>query len=259
MRDAFTAIGRGWRIAATGLCFGIFGMGGLVLCWGILPASRLLGWRGERRRGLARALISGMFRLFIRIMRAMGVMRYDYAGLERLNRQGLLILANHPTLIDTVFLIAFVRDADCVVNAALWENPFTGGAVRAAGYIRNDSGLSLVDNCLASIARGSNMVIFPEGTRTPVDGQLDFKRGAAQVAVRGVRDVTPVVIRCVPRTLGKGEKWWSVPPRRAHFTIEVRDDIPVGLHIEDASEPALAARALNAHLEQFFTMESQAV
>ena len=41
------------------------------------------------------------------------------------------------------------------------------------------------------------------------------------------RDVTPVLIRCLPRTLGKGEPWWRVPARRAHFEIAVQDDLAI--------------------------------
>jgi hypothetical protein len=42
-----------------------------------------------------------------------------------------MIIANHPSLIDVVFLIGLVRQANCVVKQSLWENPFTRGPVRA--------------------------------------------------------------------------------------------------------------------------------
>ena len=106
--------------------------------------------------------------------------------------------------------------------------------------------------------RGENLLIFPEGTRTTKDGVIRLKRGAAQVAIRGAHDITPVVITCTPPTLAKGDPWWSVPARRAYFTIEVRDDIPVRPFIEQAPEPGMAARNLTTHLEQYLTRESQA-
>lgn len=255
----FSALGRGWRVVGTGLSFLVFGIGGVLLGFVAFPLLHVCVWNDERRQGLARALIRVMFRAFIGVMRGLGVMRYDSAGLDRLNRRGLLILANHPSLIDTVFMTAFVRNADYVVNAALWRNPVTSGTLRAAGYIRNDSGLTLIDDCVASLRKGSNLVIFPEGTRTASHGRIDLKRGAAQVAIRGSRDVTPVIIRCTPPTLRKGERWWHVPASRPHFTIEARDDIAVQPFIDSTAEPALAARHLNAHLEQYFRRESHAV
>jgi 1-acyl-sn-glycerol-3-phosphate acyltransferase len=168
----------------------------------------------------------------------------------------LLILANHPTLIDTVFLMAFVKHADCIVKGRLWNNPFTRGPVQAAGYVNNDAGADLIRDCIASLRKGNNLIIFPEGTRTSQDGMIALKRGAAHIAVRAARNVTPVVIHCEPLTLGKGEKWWRVPPSAARFRIEVREDIEIGPFIDGVSE-AIAARRLTDYLQSYFTEEVQ--
>jgi 1-acyl-sn-glycerol-3-phosphate acyltransferase len=169
----------------------------------------------------------------------------------------LLILANHPTLIDTIFLMAFVRRADCVVKSHLWNNPFTSGPVRAAGYVNNESAADLIDDCIATLRAGNNLIIFPEGTRTPACGTVSLKRGAANIAVRGGRAVTPVLIDCQPPTLGKGEKWWRVPERHAQFRIEVRDDIEIGAFTGDGTSEVMAVRHLTDHLQRFFTEENQ--
>jgi len=190
------------------------------------------------------------------LMRILGVLRYDIRGVDKLERAGLLILANHPTLIDTVFLMAFVKDADCIVKAGLWANPFTRGAVMAAGYITNGDGDTLVRDCIATLEQGNNLIVFPEGTRTPADAVISLKRGAANIAVRGLRDITPVVIRCEPRTLGKGEHWWKIPPRRVQFDIDVQDDLAIGRFTHGASD-VIAARQLTDFLQDYFTRKRQ--
>ncbi|WP_137937815.1 lysophospholipid acyltransferase family protein [Chitinivorax sp. B] len=250
-------LGRYWRVLGTGISFMAFGLGGLVLRVLIFPLLNLFVWKNRLRVAVSREVIRLTFRCFVGLMKGLGVLRYDVIGLEKLNRRGLLILANHPSLIDTVFLMAFVKNADCVVKAALWRNPFTHGPVRAAGYIMNDSGVELVDDCVTSLASGGNLIIFPEGTRTPKHGQIQLKRGAANIAVRGVRNITPVIIQCTPPTLSKGERWWRVPPRRVYFRIEVRDDIAVQPFIEQSGQPTLAARQLTQYLEHYFIHESQ--
>jgi len=156
-------------------------------------------------------------------------------------------------LIDTVFLMAFVKNADCIVKGALWNNPFTGGPVRAAGYISNAGGAELVDDCIASLRRGNNLIVFPEGTRTGADGVIALKRGAANIAVRGARDITPVLIRCDPPTLGKGEKWWQVPPRRVLLRIDVQDDVAIAGFIGEGESEVLAARQVTEFLQNYFT------
>ncbi|SFU77462.1 lysophospholipid acyltransferase family protein [Pseudoduganella namucuonensis] len=246
-----------WRTLATGLSFALFGVGGLVLRIVVFPLLQLLVRRPERRVALSRHVIRVAFRAYIALMRAMGVLRYELRGLEKLERGGLLILANHPTLLDTVFLMALVKRADCVVKADLWNNAFTGGPVRAAGYIANHGGPDLIDDCIASLERGNNLIIFPEGTRTAYNGEISLKRGAANIAVRGARDITPVLIRCEPATLRKGEPWWKVPPRLASFSIEVQDDLRIAQFVADGASEVLAARRLTEHLQQYFTGKYQ--
>jgi 1-acyl-sn-glycerol-3-phosphate acyltransferase len=250
--------GRYWRICATGLSFAAFGVGGLAMRVLLVPLLNLLIWKRQLRIRLARSMIRVAFRGFVGLMRGLGVLRYRITGLERLQRSGLLILANHPTLIDTVFLMAFVKRADCIVKSELWNNPFTHGPVRAAGYIRNDSGIGMLDDCIASLGCGNNLIVFPEGTRTLADGEVRLKRGAANIAVRGATNVTPVLIRCTPPTLGKGGKWWRVPPRRAQFNIHVQEDIDVRPFIAAAGSETLAARHLTEYLEDYFNKEGKA-
>lgn len=242
-----------WRIGATGLSFAVFGIGGLLLRVLVFPLLNVLVRQPEHRVRAAREIIRRAFRTYVDLMRALGVLRYEITGLEKLERGGLLILANHPTLIDTVFLMAFVKNADCIVKGALWNNPFTGGPVRAAGYISNAGGAELVDDCIASLRRGNNLIVFPEGTRTGADGVITLKRGAANVAVRGARDITPVLIRCDPPTLGKGEKWWRVPPRRVLLRIDVQDDVGIAGFIGDGVSEVLAARQVTEFLQNYFT------
>jgi 1-acyl-sn-glycerol-3-phosphate acyltransferase len=252
MLDRF---GRYWRVFATGLSFALFGVGGLVLRVLVFPLLSLLLRERQRRVAVSRELVRITFRLFVGIMRRLGVLRYEIHGLDKLDREGLLILANHPTLIDTVFLMAFVRNADCIVKASLWNNPFTRGPVRAAGYISNCDGAQLVDACIGSVRSGMNLIVFPEGTRTGRGGAIELKRGAANIAVRGRRAVTPVLIRCQPPTLRKGEKWWQVPPRRAVFRIEVMDDIEVESFTGDGATEVMAARRLTDYLQGYFMKE----
>lgn len=249
-------IDRAWRTAATGLCFAAFGVGGLLMRGVAFPLLGLLVTEQARRTRWARACIHHAFRLFVALMRRLGVLTYELRGADRLQREGLLILANHPTLIDVVFLMSFVKQADCIVKGALAHNPFTRGPVRAAGFVCNDSGAGMLEDCLQSLRAGNNLIIFPEGTRTPRDGHQPLQRGAANIAVRGRRDVTPVRIRVQPLTLGKGEKWYHVPSTRCHIEFEVGEDIAIDPFLADNASEAIAARRLTDHLTAYFSPEN---
>ncbi|MCL7714687.1 lysophospholipid acyltransferase family protein [Stenotrophomonas mori] len=244
----------GWRVLATGVSFAAFGVGGLLL-GGLLMPLLLLIRRPERRQAIARRLVQLSFAGHVGLMHRLGVLTYEIRGRERLQRKGLLVLSNHPTLIDVVFLVSLLPNADCVVKRAVARNPFMRGPVRAAGYIANDDGAGLVEECIQAVRDGGALVIFPEGTRSVPGQRPRLQRGAANIAVRGKLDITPVRITCVPPTLGKGQKWYLVPSRSFHVCIEIGDDIPIAPFLERAGPPnaeALAARRLTDHLTHYF-------
>ena len=260
MADLARRANHAWRVVATGISFAAFGIGGLLLRVTVFP---LLQWGVRdptRRRQLARRWVQRSFAAHIELMRRLGVLTWEIQGRERLDRSGLLVLANHPTLIDVVFLVSLLPNADCVVKSAVARNPCMRGPVQACGYIANDDGAGLVDDCVAAVRGGGNLVIFPEGTRSVPGQPLRLQRGAAYIAVRGGLDITPVRISCVPATLTKGEKWYRIPARRFHVRIEVGEDLPVRPFLAGAGAgPGLegqAARRLTEHLADYFSEEA---
>jgi len=244
-----------WRVLATGASFFVFGVGGMLLGLVAFPILNLTVRDTSRRRRLARRLVQRSFHLHVEFMRTFGVLTYEIRGRERLEREGLLILANHPTLIDVVFLVSLLPNADCVVKPGLARNPFTRGPVRAAGYVYNDEGAGLIDDCVQAVRRGGTLIIFPEGTRTRRSAPLRLQRGAANIAVRGRIQVTPVHLSCTPMTLGKGERWYRIPSRRFHYVVDVQPDIDLAPFLDEGRGEALAARRLTEYLTQHFSAE----
>ncbi len=243
-----------WRLLATGLSFLLFGLGGLTLRLLILP---LLGlWPGDRlaQRRRARAAISRAFYLHVQFMLRSGVLTYQVQGAERLGRPGQMIVANHPSLIDVVFLIAHIRDANCIVKQTMWRNPCTRGPVTTAEYISNNGSPDMLEQAANVLREDQTLIVFPEGTRTSPGQAPLFHRGAAAIAVRGARVVTPVFISVQPTTLTKAEPWYRIPDRRIHVLLRVGDDIAVEPFQTDAAMP-IASRRLNEHLHRLYLKE----
>lgn len=246
--------GRVWRVLATAIAFGSFGVSGLFLGIFVIPLLNLLVHPQQRRGRMARALIGALFRLFVRWMCLLRLLTCEVHGLERLQRRGLLVLANHPTLIDVVFLIGLVPDANCVVKAALAQHPCTRSSVRATGYVFNDCGAELLQICADTLHAGGNLIIFPEGTRSRPGQPLRMQRGAAQIALRGGLNITPVHIHCEPMALFKGQPWWRVAERPLHFSIQVAEDLPTAPFLEaTGGEASSAARRLTEFLIRHFS------
>lgn len=243
-----------WRLIATAMSFMLFGLGGLCLRLVVFPLLGLLPGDATVHRTRARRTISRLFWLFVQFMYRSGVLTYAVEGAERLGRPGQLVIANHPSLIDVVVLIGLIRDANCVVKQSLWDNPFTRAPVRAAQFISNNGSADMLDEAAAALEQGQTLIIFPEGTRTTPGHAPQFHRGAASIALRGARCVTPVVISVTPTTLTKAEPWYHIPARRVHISLRVGDDIDPQVYAARGAAP-IASRQLNEHLHRHFIKE----
>jgi len=245
----FEVIDRVWRVFATGLAFLVFGVGALdlgLLLGGYLLLARLsLAKRVEVVRGSIRFFC----RLYLRTLKFLGLMSYDYQGFEHLDCRGKLIVANHPTLLDAVFLMALIPNATFVAKAAMTRHALTGGIARLAGYIANDEeGIDLSEHAVQSLQRGEALVIFPEGTRTS-GGVPKFKRGAANIAIASRCPMVPVKITCEPITLQKNQKWYDIPPRKPRFGLCVLPEIVIESVIDTSRPSGIQARQLTQYLQ----------
>lgn len=246
-----------WRIFATGLCFVVFGLCGLLLSTVALPLLALRQRHLERRREQAQWLVHKAFAFFIHFMETVGIVRLDLHGMDKLrNSRGELVVANHPTLVDALVLMAHMPRADCIVKRSLADNLFMRGGIRATDYILNDGSAKLIDSCVARIQQGHSIVIFPEGTRTAKNAVLNtFLRGAANIAARTGAPLRPVIIHCTPSTLTKNEKWYQVPVRRFVLSVNVLDCLYVNDIIAESPSHSIAARRINSLLYTFFELE----
>jgi 1-acyl-sn-glycerol-3-phosphate acyltransferase len=152
----------------------------------------------------ARRIVSCAFRSFVGFMSMVGVLRWSVQGLDHWQRdRGCLVVANHPTLIDIIFLLAFFEGADCVVKASVLRNPTWKLLVRAADYVSNEDVGVLLAEAARRLQAGRTVVIFPEGTRTVPGEPLSFGAAAGAIAVRAGCECLPVLITCTPPTLYK--------------------------------------------------------
>ena len=128
----------GWRLVATGLSFSVFGISGLLFSFLVFPLAYVWPHRASRQR-VVTAIIHTFFRALVAVLQRIGVMELDTAGVEALRSAGSsIIIANHPTYLDVMVLLALTPSACCVVKNAHWGNPCFWGIVRAFGLLRGE-------------------------------------------------------------------------------------------------------------------------
>lgn len=230
-----------YLMMALGLSFwGVFG-GLLTLLCG--PLHRLLPRsKGER---LGRFLLHHLFRKFVVFLRVVDLVRADLRALDRLKEiQGPFIAApNHTSLWDAVFILARLPFAVCVMKKQILMNPLLGGGARLAGYIDNEGTSRMIRNASNALARGGQLLLFPEGTRTRPDTRWinPVKGGCAIIAIHARVPVYPIFIRSDSRFAQKGWPLWKRPV----FPIHMRFDLgePLMPHPGESSQQFTARLA----------------
>ena len=225
----------------------LFGAGGLELSL----FSWLTGWlpATDRTQRFFQRLIHRHFALFHWWCEFARLVHVRYCGFERLPPGGLVLVANHPALIDITCLLARVPEAVCIFKPAIRRNPVLGAAARRAGYLGSDGGHDLIRLAAHKVAGGHTLVVFPEGTRTPPGTVLlPFKPGFVLIARRAGVPIQLVRITTDSDVLTKGCAWWKLPRFPAHITVAAGPLIPT-------DTPASTAE-LAAEIEAWFRNEA---
>lgn len=240
-----------WRLFATGLCFTLFGLGGLIIGFTVFPLLHLFSANQLLARKRCQYVVHLSFRFFIWIMKVLGVLTYEVEGEEHLREEGPgIIIANHPSLIDVIFIVARMRHSLCIVKKAAWYNPFMTGIMLSTGYVANEDPEQLIEECAQRVRSGEKLIVFPEGTRTVPGQPMKLKRGAASIIVNAQVPFTPVAMACKPTTLTKAEKWYQIPPKPMHIRMAVAAPIDPRSHIIEGERLSQASRRINRLLAQ---------
>lgn len=173
-------------------------------------------------RRLGRAVIAHGYRVFWRIAAASGMLKLDAQALDVLRDEpGLIVVANHPSMLDALMLVARLPRSACIMKASLMHNPLLGPGARLARYIRNDSAFGMVQCAVQDLQDGGQLVLFPEGTRTTRAPVNPFHASFALIAKRAQAPVQAVFIHTSSPYLGKGWPLWRLPPLPIRFTVRL--------------------------------------
>lgn len=240
------------RLASVVAGYAVFTVAASAVALVLVPVIRLSSRGREQSELRVQRLLHRGLRLYLAFVERAGIARFCCDDSSALAAPGTLVVANHPTLLDVLVLMRFMPQVDCVVKQKYFDSPLLGHLSRAAGHIPNTGGEAVVEACAERLRRGRSVLIFPEGTRSPVGGFAPFQRGAAHIGLRSGHDLLPVTVRCSPPLLARGEPWWRAAEREFTFTLEVGN--PIATEKIAALEPTRgrAARALTrAILEHF--------
>src|SRR5580658_7350137 len=168
------------------------------------------------------------------LLRVVCNVKVEYRGLEKIPQGPLIVASKHQSMWETFALLQFFDAPLFIYKRELGWIPFFGWYLvksKMIGVDRSGGMRSLMEmarRAPAEIRSGRQLIIFPEGTRRPVDAPPDYMTGVGQIyASSGVP--------CLPVALNSGLFW----PRRTFMrypgtlVVEFLDPLPPGLKRRD--------------------------
>jgi 1-acyl-sn-glycerol-3-phosphate acyltransferase len=156
--------------------------------------------------------------------------RVEIRGLEKIPYGPLLVAAKHQSTWETFALLALFVDPTFIVKRELLWLPLFGWFVRKGRMIPVNRGAraqalaGIARQARIEVARGRQIIIFPEGTRRPAGAEPNYRYGIVHLYAE-------TGIACLPIALNSGLYW----PRRSllrypgTIRVEILDPIPPGL------------------------------
>ncbi len=119
-----------------------------------------------------------------------------------------VMVSNHQSFVDILVLFRLATHFKWVSKIENFRVPLIGWNMSLNRYIKlvrgkRESVVQMMQDCELTLAGGSSVMIFPEGTRSP-DGRLRaFKTGAFEIAKRTHSPILPIVLDGTSRALPK--------------------------------------------------------
>ncbi len=225
---AVWALYRAVRVPAVTSAFAGFWFFAVVLAWLVLPLAALSVLAGDDRSARVlrcQRILALSFRGFHGYMRALRLVDARVQPLpprEPTDARGRVLVANHTTLVDVTALLATYPRVCCVAKDSIARSPFVGRLLRLCGFIPAGHDLLNRGDAITEAVRwleaGFDVLVFPEGTRSPPGSLHPFQRGAFEIAKRAGTAVVPIVMTCAPLALTKGLPFWRQPDECAVLT-----------------------------------------
>lgn len=256
-------------------CFG-FGIFGIICASGnliFIPIITLRLHRYKKVQYFSRDLVRYAWALFLWIMHLTNRVKFSFKANESESAEKFaqestkkskttidkissakpsqIIIANHPSLLDVVLLLANIAHINCVVKASLSKNIFLFGAIKASGYILNTANEELLQKSIEALKSGESLLIFPEGTRTK--GKISFHKAASYIAIHGAKSLSAIFIKMHPKSLQKDSKWYNTPAQTLHYEISLENQIILDDFAKDKSD-SLRVRALHEYLGNLYAI-----
>ncbi|MCX7965108.1 MAG: 1-acyl-sn-glycerol-3-phosphate acyltransferase [Syntrophorhabdaceae bacterium] len=201
-------------------------------------------------------MIHGIARAWARMYLFVSGIKVYIKGIENIPEPPCIFMSNHQSALDIYSLLATMPISfRWVAKRQLFNIPFFGWAMKKAGYISLDrenprEAIKAIDMAAKKIKEGTNLIIFPEGTRS-IDGRLlPFKKGVFSLAVRAGVPIIPVGIKGTFLLQPKGS---FIPLKKGIIYINIGK--PITVEGDKAQEKTRVMNEVRSEIENLLSEE----
>lgn len=181
------------------------------------------GKKNERKRSFFHHYMWYLYRLDMRLMP--GVKHRIYNPYKEEFNRGAIIVCNHQSFLDSVYMIVLSPRILIVTNDNVWKNKFIHRILGFADFFPISRGIeNSVSFFREYVNMGYSVAIFPEGERSDNCSVLRFHRGAFYLAEQLGADILPVFLHGTGYVMPKGCNWIN----KGRILIEIGQRIPPG-------------------------------
>lgn len=170
-----------------------------------------------------------------------GGMQVKIHGAENIPKKSVVIMCNHQSMWETMALQVFFPRQTWVLKRELLRVPFFGWALallRPIAISRKNPKIAMAQLMTKGkkvLQSGTNVVIFPEGSRSPAGEVAKFKQGAAALAVSAGYPIIRVAHNA-------GDCW----PKRSFLKYPGIIHVIIGMAIPTTEKTNIAALTENS-------------
>jgi 1-acyl-sn-glycerol-3-phosphate acyltransferase len=225
MKNAIRALKGAYMFAM----FAIFGAAIWVIAIFVIPPLTVI----EKIRGHNPIRMQSLFRLLFSIwlmLLCLGGLLHAKRYRGKIPQGPFVIVANHPGLFDVLVLIREIPKLSVLVKGSLVRRLPLARIFRSARYVvvsdqGGFGGIDTLNEAVDVLKSGYNLMLFPEGTRSPKHGLLGFKAGAFKISQRANVPLLPILIKNEPPFLPHEDRWNFPPFALSRLEIEIWDPI----------------------------------
>ena len=148
------------------------------------------------------------WRLFIQMSPVIG--KVTISNPENLNTlKPAIYVSSHQSSIDFVLLGSIIKDFATISNHPISDLPIFMKIPRLVGVyymekLNPNAAITVFNRLTKALEKGTNVFIFPEGTRNYSETLLQFQKGAFRLSVDNQVPIVPVIIDGTGRIVSKG-------------------------------------------------------